>query len=112
MANVPAIFGENVKLTCSHSACLPAYRKWTGGQSRDLLIHDGKSPYSSKYNESLDGNSFSLDIQNFSKEDININYKCHYGFFSYEKKLSLDMDNFESKYVYCMFNSSEYIHLH
>lgn len=101
----PAIFEENVKLTCSFGDdcnCPSAHRKikWTGGQQNKLLLYDGVSKYPLKYTESLETDSFSLIIKNFSKEDINVNYACHCGFNSFKKELSLNKDEFESNYIY------------
>lgn len=108
----PAIFEENVKLTCSFGDdcnCPLAQRKikWTDGQQKKLLLYDGLSKYPLKYTESLETDSFSLIIKNFSKEDINVNYACHCGF--KKKELSLNKDEFENK---CVFHCQIYTTLY
>ncbi|VDI61781.1 Hypothetical predicted protein, partial [Mytilus galloprovincialis] len=100
MARIPAIFGKKVTLKCSfrprdNGDCPQnESRKWTGGPTEDVLQFDGTSKYPSKYKEIQEKDTFSLVITNFSAEDVNVNYKCHYGFYHSERELTLTEENF------------------
>ncbi|CAG2202157.1 unnamed protein product [Mytilus edulis] len=67
-------------------------RKWTGGQTYDLLCMDDKCLSPSKY-EMLTRNTsqdFGLLIHNLSESDLDCQYTCSCGFSDFTKNLSVE----------------------
>lgn len=101
MTQPKAVFGENLQLSCSltGNCSRNQIQKWTGGPQNDVLIFDG-APIQSKYNETKVADTFTLIIKNLSAEDVNVNYKCCFGFDCFEQKLTLEKRIFESKNLF------------
>jgi hypothetical protein len=94
------IFGQDVQLKCefpSNIDCGVYSRSWTGGQRYVLMTIDGISSDSAKYQETKFENcTYSvLTIKSFDQTDVNIVYKCTYGFSSYEHVLELQSHDYE-----------------
>ena len=96
----PGIFGQDVQLKCefpSHIKCSGYSRTWTGGQRYALMTLNGVSSNDTKYQETKFENcTYSvLTIKSFDQTDVDIVYKCTYGFSSYERVLKLHSHDFE-----------------
>jgi hypothetical protein len=90
----PVIFGQDVQLKCefpSHIKCSSYTRSWTGGPRYALMTMNGISSNNTKYQETKFENcTYSvLTIKSFDQTDVDIVYKCTYGFSSYEHVLEL-----------------------
>lgn len=97
ITNLPVVFHSAVTLSCkvpTSMKCCPKTRKWKGGNPPKVLLYNGSSTNSSKYLEELEQNGFNLVIINFSKEDMNVNYSCHYEFLSFSKNLTLAEESY------------------
>ncbi|CAG2248494.1 unnamed protein product [Mytilus edulis] len=97
ISSVPAIFGQNIVLTCHLEDILTnpkdcPVRQWSGGPDRRGLVYNGYSSNNNKYEEDKNFGSFdfSLIIKNLTESDINVNYSCSCGFHSSTHNLSLN----------------------
>lgn len=96
----PVIFGQDVQLKCefpSHIKCSGYSRTWTGGPRYALMTLNGVSSNNIKYKETKFENcAYSvLTIKSFDQTDVDIVYKCTYGFSSYEHVLELQSHDYE-----------------
>ena len=96
----PVIFRQDVQLKCefpSHIKCSGYSRTWTGGQRYALLTLNGVSSNDTKYQETKSDNcTYSvLTIKSFDQTDVDIVYKCTYGFSSYQHVLELKSSEYE-----------------
>lgn len=56
-------------------------RQWSKGNDDQLLSYNGRINNRRKYEETfLPGNEFSLKVFNITEKDVNITYRCRYGF--------------------------------
>ncbi|CAC5356748.1 unnamed protein product [Mytilus coruscus] len=102
MTTYPAMFGQDVMLTCytfhplENSKDCPV-RQWSGGTDGRGLMYNGFSSNEEKYEEkaNLLSSQFSLIIRNFSITDINVNYTCSCGFYASTHKLQIDEKRFQ-----------------
>ncbi|XP_063401822.1 uncharacterized protein LOC134686061 [Mytilus trossulus] len=93
ITKLPVVFHSNVTLSCKVPAsmqCCEKTRKWKGGKSQKLLMFNGSSANSSKYQEVVKKNGFDLEIKDFTEDDMNVNYSCFYEFLSYSKNLTIE----------------------
>lgn len=101
LSSVPAIFGQDIVLTCyledisTNPKDCPV-RQWSGGPKRKGLVYNGYSSDNNKYMEYANRDSFqySLIIRHLAESDINVNYTCTCGFHTSTKNLSLDENTF------------------
>lgn len=77
--------------------CCEKTRKWKGGKSQKLLMFNGSSANSSKYQEVVKKNGFDLVIKDFTEDDMNVNYSCFYEFSSYSKNLTIEEKSYKSE---------------
>ena len=72
-------------------------RTWTGGPRYALMTINGISSNNTKYQETKSDNcTYSvLTIKSFDQIDVNIVYKCAYGFSSYEHLLEFQSLDYE-----------------
>jgi hypothetical protein len=96
----PVIFGQDVQLKCefpSHIKCSGYTRSWTGGPRYAVMTMNGISSNNTKYQETKFENcTYSvLTIKSFDQTDVDIVYKCTYGFSSYEHVLELKIREYE-----------------
>ncbi|XP_071178682.1 uncharacterized protein [Mytilus edulis] len=101
MSSLPAIFGQNIVLTCHLEYILTnpkdcPVRQWSGGPKRIGLVYNGYSSDYNKYEEDVNLGSmeFSLIIKKLAESDINVNYTCSCEFHSSTQNLSLDKNSF------------------
>ncbi|XP_063412223.1 uncharacterized protein LOC134695017 [Mytilus trossulus] len=79
------IFGGDIILTCMVNGISTVdrdvTRQWSMGNDDQLLSYNGRINNRRKYEETfLPGNEFSLKVFNITEKDINITYRCRYGF--------------------------------
>ncbi|VDI82743.1 Hypothetical predicted protein, partial [Mytilus galloprovincialis] len=79
------IFGGYIILTCAvngiHTVDREVTRQWSMGNDDQLLSYNGRINNRRKYEETvLPGNEFSLKVFNVTENDVNITYRCRYGF--------------------------------
>ncbi|XP_071149912.1 uncharacterized protein [Mytilus edulis] len=79
------IFGGYIILTCAihgiSKVDKDVTRQWSMGNEDQLLSYNGRINNHGKFKETLfPGNEFSLKIFNVTAEDVNITYRCRYGF--------------------------------
>ncbi|XP_063411434.1 uncharacterized protein LOC134694361 [Mytilus trossulus] len=79
------IFGGNIMLTCAvngiNTVDRNVTRQWSMGNDDHLLSYNGRINDHNKYKETVPhGNEFSLKIFNVTESDVNITYRCRYGF--------------------------------
>lgn len=102
----PARFGHNVELLCQdkNNPSIQLQRQWYGGVDYRLLCTNKVSSDDKKYvckTGRKDDHDFStLTIGNLSTGDVNIPYKCLFGFSSYERILKLSDTQFECMFKY------------
>lgn len=79
------IFGGDIILTCTvngiNTIDRDVTRQWSMGNEDKLLSYNGRINDFRKYKETiLHGNAFSLKIVNVREHDVNVTYRCRYGF--------------------------------
>ncbi|VDI52790.1 Hypothetical predicted protein [Mytilus galloprovincialis] len=79
------IFGGYIILTCAvngiNTIDRDVARQWEIGNDNQLLSFDGDISNHRKYEETiLPGNEFNLKILNVTQADVNVTYRCRYGF--------------------------------
>ncbi|XP_052079917.1 uncharacterized protein LOC127718053 isoform X3 [Mytilus californianus] len=79
------MFGGYIILTCTVNGLSTVdrdvTRQWSMGNHDELLSYNGRINNHRKYEETiLQGNEFSLKIINVTEKDVNITYRCRYGF--------------------------------
>ncbi|CAC5400426.1 unnamed protein product [Mytilus coruscus] len=79
------IFGGDIILTCTVNGLSTVdrdvTRQWSMGKHDELLSYNGRINNYRKYEETiLHGNAFSLRIFNVTEKDVNVTYRCRYGF--------------------------------
>ncbi|XP_063411432.1 uncharacterized protein LOC134694357 [Mytilus trossulus] len=79
------IFGGDIILTCAVNGLSTVdrdvTRQWSMGKHDELLSYNGRINNHKKYEETvLPGNKFSLKVFNITEKDVNITYRCRYGF--------------------------------
>lgn len=97
---LPVVFYSDVTLSCIVPAsrpCCEKTRKWKRGRGRSqkLILFNGSSANSSKYQEVVKKNGFDLVIKDFSEDDMNVNYSCFYEFLSYSKNLTIEEESYK-----------------
>ncbi|CAC5357884.1 unnamed protein product [Mytilus coruscus] len=105
----PVVFGKNVTLTCmvgrKEGCDKTTTRRWDGGPDRNILLLNGHSSNSSKYQEvaAEPCKNFSLVIMQFDLTDVDLEYWCSFGFQTSRQKLMLDDRHFvgvpENKHI-------------
>ncbi|XP_063412451.1 uncharacterized protein LOC134695175 isoform X2 [Mytilus trossulus] len=78
-------FGGDIILTCIVNGIRAldsdVTRQWSSGNEDQLLSYNGRINNHKKYKETiLQGNAFSLKILNVTVLDVNLTYRCRYGF--------------------------------
>lgn len=90
--------GGNVTLFCNTSdvidSCKGCPANWFGGKNRSLLAFGRFTASNSKYFTTTATDGFGIIIKNLSETDLNVPYICSFGFYSFERNLTLD-DRFE-----------------
>ncbi|CAC5420523.1 unnamed protein product [Mytilus coruscus] len=79
------IFGGYIILTCAVNGISTVdrdvTRQWSMGNEDQLLSYNGRINNHRKYEETIiPGNEFSLKISNVTEKDVNVTYRCRYGF--------------------------------
>lgn len=79
------IFGGDIILTCTvhgiRELDSDVTRQWSMGNHDQLLSYNGRINNHRKYKETIfHGNAFSLKILNVTVKDVNVTYRCRYGF--------------------------------
>lgn len=79
------IFGGDIILTCTvngiNTIDRDVTRQWSMGNEDKLLSYNGRINNYRKYKETIiHGNAFSLKIVNVTEQDVNVTYRCRYGF--------------------------------
>lgn len=106
MKTNPAHFGQNVELLCheKYNRSIDGIqdtpqKQWFGGVNYSLLCTDSVSSndkkFVCKYGRTDDYDFSVLTIKNFSTRDVNIPYKCLFGFSSSDLILELSETKFE-----------------
>lgn len=101
MKTSPARFGKNVDLLCQdkNNPSIEFQKQWYGGVDHRLLCTNKVSSNDEKYickdGRRDDHDFLTLTIGNLSTGDVNIPYKCLFGFRSYERVLELNDTKFE-----------------
>ncbi|CAG2197454.1 unnamed protein product [Mytilus edulis] len=78
-------FGGDIILTCTVNGIRAldsdVTRQWSMGNHDQLLSYNGRINNHRKYKETIfHGNAFSLKILNVTVQDVNVTYRCRYGF--------------------------------
>lgn len=90
----PVGLGCDVQLFCNVSGvdeCCTNNRRWSrtvdsqDNKHKPFMIN-GVSSYPDKFIEDIKPNGFNLIIKNLNQSDIDVFYKCSYGFYSSESK--------------------------
>ncbi|XP_052079915.1 uncharacterized protein LOC127718053 isoform X2 [Mytilus californianus] len=79
------ILGGDIVLTCAvngfSTVDRDVTRQWSMGNHDELLSYNGRINNHKKYEETvLPGNEFSLKVFNVTEKDVNVTYRCRYGF--------------------------------
>ncbi|XP_076088736.1 uncharacterized protein LOC143059134 [Mytilus galloprovincialis] len=79
------IIGGDIILTCAVNGLSTVdrdvTRQWSMGNHDELLSYNGRINNRRKYEETiLHGNAFTLRIFNVTEKDVNLTYRCRYGF--------------------------------
>ncbi|CAC5420517.1 unnamed protein product [Mytilus coruscus] len=93
------IFGGYIILTCTVNGISAldsdVTRQWSMGSDDQLLSYNGRINNHRKYEETiLPGNEFSLRIFNVTEKDVNITYRCRYGFDSANTFIEMNEYNY------------------
>ncbi|CAC5367994.1 unnamed protein product [Mytilus coruscus] len=93
------IFGGYIILTCTVNGIstldCDIIRQWSMGSDDKLLSYNGRINNHIKYEETvLPGNEFSLKIFNVTEADVNVTYRCRYGFDSANTFIKLNEYNY------------------
>ncbi|CAC5420515.1 unnamed protein product [Mytilus coruscus] len=93
------IFGGYIILTCVVNGISTidneVTRQWSMGNDDQLLSYDGRINNHRKYEETiLPGNEFSLKIFNVTEKDLNVTYRCRYGFDVANKFIEINEHNY------------------
>lgn len=92
------ILGKPIRLECTTSSTniQDVSRRWTGGLRNRLLCFNGVTTNPSKYKETEDvaGDTYTLQINETSEDDLECPYSCRFGFQTDEKILYVTKDNF------------------
>ncbi|VDI76221.1 Hypothetical predicted protein [Mytilus galloprovincialis] len=89
------LLGKDIVLTCTvhgiENIDRQTTRQWSLGNDDELLCYNGRINNRRKYKENvLAANEFSLTIINVTKVDLNVLYKCRYGFDAASKFIAED----------------------
>ncbi|XP_076088355.1 uncharacterized protein LOC143058790 [Mytilus galloprovincialis] len=79
------MLGRYIILTCTVNGLSTVdrdvTRQWSMGKNDELLSYNGRINNRRKYEETIPhGNEFSLKIFNVTEKDVNVTYRCRYGF--------------------------------
>lgn len=97
------IFGGCIILTCTVNGIgkvdSDVTRQWSMGKDDELLSYNGRINNHRKYEETIfPGNKFSLKIFNVTAKDVNVTYRCRYGFNSARKCIEIKESDYNCKY--------------
>lgn len=97
------VFGGDIILTCTANGISTidreVTRQWSMRTDDELLSYNGRINNPKKYEETLTSkNQFSLRILKVTEEDVNITYRCRYGFNAASTFIELNKYNYVSKY--------------
>ncbi|CAG2197457.1 unnamed protein product [Mytilus edulis] len=92
-------FGGAIILTCVVNGISTidsdVTRQWSMGNDDQLLSYNGRINNRRKYEETvLTGNGFSLKIFNITEADVNVTYRCRYGFETTTHVIKITDDNY------------------
>ncbi|CAC5405145.1 unnamed protein product [Mytilus coruscus] len=92
-------FGGAIILTCVVNGISTidsdVTRQWSMGNDDQLLSYNGRINNRRKYEETvLPGNEFSLKIFNITEADVNVAYRCRYGFETATNVIKITDDNY------------------
>ncbi|CAG2197456.1 unnamed protein product [Mytilus edulis] len=93
------IFRGYIILTCAvngiRTVDRDVTRQWSLGNDDQLLSYNGRINNRRKYEETvLSGNEFTLKIFNVTEEDLNVTYRCRYGFDSANTFIDINEYNY------------------
>ncbi|CAC5420762.1 unnamed protein product [Mytilus coruscus] len=93
--NTHVVFGESVALKCSLATNIcknDSSRRWSKCRYQEFLITNGKSTNPNKYREVLSPDCYTsyLIINNFTKEDMNVEYTFGYSTEEFSRELQLE----------------------
>lgn len=97
-------YGEEVSLFCQVENCCQksaGWGKWTQDNKFTTIFIDVKivrKEENSKYYGEINKKGFILVIRNITRDDLNIDYSCTYGFQVSTKKKLLEIDVFTGEY--------------
>ncbi|XP_063418430.1 uncharacterized protein LOC134701228 [Mytilus trossulus] len=85
LENDPITFGGDIILTCTVNGIRAldsdVTRQWSMGNHDQLLSYNGRINNHRKYKETIfPGYAFSIKILNVTVQDVNVTYRCRYGF--------------------------------
>lgn len=105
LSTSPAIFGQEITLTChleeiSTNPTKCAERKWIVDPGNKVLTNRGVSSENKKYSEVISQHNptFDLKIMNLAESDVNVDYTCTCDFKTFSKKLVLKEERFHCNY--------------
>ncbi|XP_071149915.1 uncharacterized protein [Mytilus edulis] len=92
-------FGGAIILTCVVNGISTVdsdvTRQWSMGNDDQLLSYNGRINNRRKYEETVPtGNGFSLKIFNITEADVNVTYRCRYGFETTTHVIKITDDNY------------------
>lgn len=93
-------YGADIRLSCQVGNCCKksaGWGKWTSDDQFNTIFIDVKDLHneeSLKYGGGTDETGFFLIIRNITRDDLNIQYSCTYGFLVSKKKMLLEKDAF------------------
>ncbi|XP_063418434.1 uncharacterized protein LOC134701233 [Mytilus trossulus] len=93
------VFGGFIILKCTINGITTleneVTRQWSMGNDDHLLSYNGRINNHRKYEETIfPGNEFSLKIVNVTEQDVNITYRCRYGFNAANRFIAINENNF------------------